>query len=73
VYGISDPSSQELVGFVIDRYCVRRVWLALMRNDKSTADPIVNDPKADTISVTDLADIERVVGRSGRRDTVLIS
>jgi len=44
-----------------------------MRNDKSTADPIVNDPKADTISVADLADIERVVGRSGRRDTVLIN
>jgi hypothetical protein len=39
--------------------------LALVRNDETTADPIVNDPKADTISVADLADIERVVGGRG--------
>jgi hypothetical protein len=36
-----------------------------MRADKTSADPIVNDPKADTISVKDLADIERVAGRVG--------
>jgi len=51
----------------------RSVHLACAGAQKTTADPIVNGPKADTISVTDLADIERVVGRSGRRDTVLIS
>jgi hypothetical protein len=38
--------------------------LALARNDKTTADPIVNHPKADTISVADLTDVKHVVGAS---------
>jgi hypothetical protein len=44
-----------------------------MGNDKTTADPIVNDPKADAVPIADLADIERVVGRLGSWDTVFIS
>ena len=44
-----------------------------MRDDKTSADPIVNDPKADTISGADLADIERVAGRLGRWNAVFIS
>jgi hypothetical protein len=43
------------------------------RNDKTTADPIVNHPKADTISVADLTDVKHVVGRLWRRDTVFLS
>jgi hypothetical protein len=73
MYRIGDQSSKELVRLVINRYCVWCVWLALVRNDKTTADPIVNDPKADTIPVADFTDIERVVGQLGRWDTVFIS
>jgi hypothetical protein len=48
----------------------RSVHLACAGAQKTTADPIVNDPKADTIPVADQTDVERVVGAVGGAGSV---
>ena len=68
---MGDPFSQAPVGFVIDRDCVWRVVLALVRGDDAAVDPVINNAFADAISFAKLTDAERI-GRGHRsRDRCL--
>ena len=70
---MGDPASQAPVGFVIDRDCVWRVVLALVRCDDAAVDPVINNAFADAIAFAKLTDAERI-GRGHRsRDPVFVA
>src|ERR1700757_997965 len=53
---VCDPFSQASIHIVVDGDCIWRVPLALRRGDDTTFDPVMNDPQADAVSRTHLAD-----------------
>src|SRR5260370_32997502 len=68
-----DPFSQASIHIVVDGDCIWRVPLALRRGDDTTFDPVMNDPQADAVSRTHLADCKRSCGNRRRGGTMLVS
>src|ERR1700739_1130714 len=68
-----DPFSQASIHIVVDGDCIWRVPLALRRGDDTTFDPVMNDPQADAVSRTHLADCKRSCGNRRCGDTMLVS
>src|SRR5262249_25358349 len=61
------------IHIVVDGDCIWRVPLALRRGDDTTFDPVMNDPQADAVSRTHLADCKRSCGNRRCGDTMLVS
>src|ERR1700757_996856 len=68
-----DPFSQTSIHIVVDGDCIWRVPLALRRGDDTAFDPVMNDPQADAVSRTHLADCKRSCGNRRCGDTMLVS
>ena len=45
----------------------------MLGSDEANIDPIVDDPVTDPISIANLPDIKRVIGRRRRRDLVFVA
>ena len=71
--GVCHPLSQTLINSGVNRDGVRRFWLALLRRDNATLDPVMDNPQADAISLTNLADRKRSGGKQRARDAMLES
>src|SRR5260370_7774237 len=68
-----DPFSQASIHLVVDGDCMWRVPLGLRRGEDTTCDPVMNDPQAEDVSRTHLADCKRSCGNRRCGDTMLVS
>jgi hypothetical protein len=62
---VGDPISEMLIHIVIDSDRVWSFWSKLDRGDDTAFDPVMDDPKADAVSLADLTNVQGSIGRSG--------
>jgi hypothetical protein len=70
---IGDPISKALIGLFVDVDLVWRVPLALLCDDDTSTDPVVDNPEADPIFFSELVNVKGVGGREWRRNPVFVS
>jgi hypothetical protein len=70
---IGDPFSQTLIDNSIDRDGIWGVRFALHCRDDTPGDPVMDDPQADAISLTNLTNSKGSGRRQGAGDMVLVA